>query len=116
MIMHVTLYTINGVVLMTQVLNIYTSLIHGRLLSMLVWYDIGECTVSIININNDIKESTCGYQNCRTCQILIFGGYVKVRESLYTQVIIRVNAIVNHIDTKVFLPRYEGSRMIYQPE
>ena len=26
---------------------------------MLVWY-IGECMVSIININNDIKVPTCG--------------------------------------------------------
>ena len=41
---------------------------------------VGECMVSIININNDdIKEPTCGYQNCNTSQILIFGGYVRVR-------------------------------------
>jgi serine/threonine protein kinase len=25
---------------------------------------IGECIVSIININNGLKEPTCGYQNC----------------------------------------------------
>ena len=36
------------------------------------------------NINNGIKEPTCGYQNCITNQIMICGGYVKVRESLYT--------------------------------
>lgn len=39
---------------------------------------------SINYINNVIKEPTCGYQNYDTSQILIFGGYVKVRESLYS--------------------------------
>ena len=27
-----------------------------------------------------MKEPTHGYQNCNTSQILIFGGYVKLRE------------------------------------
>ena len=48
-----------------------------------------------------IKEPTYGYQNHNTNQILIFGGYVKVRESLYTRIIIWVNTILNHIDTKL---------------
>ena len=52
---------------------------------------------TIININNVIKEPTRGYENCNTSQILIFGGYVKVRESLYTQVIIWIKTILNHI-------------------
>jgi hypothetical protein len=39
--------------------------------------------VSIININNDIKGLTSGYQNCNVTQILIFGAFVKVRDSLY---------------------------------
>ena len=43
--------------------------------------------VLIININNGIKEATRGYQTCNTSQILIFGGYVTVRESLYAPVI-----------------------------
>ena len=55
--------------------------------------------VSIISIYNNIKESTRGYQNCNPSQTLIFGGYVKVRESLYTRVIIWVTTILNHIDT-----------------
>ena len=42
-----------------------------------------ECMVSITNINNGIKEPTCQYLNCNSDHILIFGGYVKVRESLY---------------------------------
>ena len=37
----------------------------------------------------------------------MYNGYVKVREFLYTQVIIWVNTILNHIHTKLILPRYE---------
>ena len=36
--------------------------------------------VSLIDINNVIKDPTCGYENYTTIQILIFGGYVKMRE------------------------------------
>ena len=51
--------------------------------------------VWIININHGIKEPpTRGYQYCSTSQILIFGGYVKVRKYFYTQVIIWVNTIL----------------------
>ena len=50
-----------------------------------------KCMVSIININIGIKESTHGYQNYNTIQTLIFGGYVKVRGSLYIHVIGWVN-------------------------
>ena len=82
---------------------------------MLVCY-IGECMVSLININSGIKEPTHGYQICNTTQILIFGGYVKVRESLYARVIAWVNAILNHIDTRVDIPRYESSCMVYRPK
>ena len=41
-----------------------------------------------------IKEPTYGYQNCNTSQILIFGGYVKVRK-FYTQVFSWVDTILN---------------------
>ena len=58
-----------------------------------------------MNINIDVKEPTHGYQNCNTNQILIYVWYVKVRESWYTQVIIWVNTILHHSDTKVILPR-----------
>ena len=77
---------------------------------------IGECMVSIIKINNGIVEPTYGHQNCYTSQILIFGGYLKVRESLHTRVTIWVNTISNHIDTTAFLPRYQGSCMVYRPK
>ena len=52
----------------------------------------------------------------RTSQILIFGGYVKVKESFYTRVIIWVNTILNHIDTTAILSRYEDSCLVYRPE
>jgi hypothetical protein len=39
---------------------------------------IGQCMVSIININNCIKELSSRYQNCDTSQIMLFGGYAKV--------------------------------------
>lgn len=40
---------------------------------------------------------TGGCQNCKTSQIFVSGGYVKVIESLYTQVITWVNTILNQI-------------------
>ena len=42
-------------------------------------------------------------QNCSTSHILIVGGFVKVRESLYTRVIIWVHTMLNHVDTTVIL-------------
>ena len=65
-----------------------------------------------ININNGIKEPT----HCNTSQIHMFCGYVKVRESFYTQLISCVNTVPNHSDTKLILPRYECSCMMYRPE
>ena len=49
---------------------------------MLVW-SIGECTVSIIKINNNIKEPTHGYHNYNTNQILIFGKQLKIRDCFF---------------------------------
>ena len=74
---------------------------------------IGECLASIININNGIEEPTHGYQHCNTSQILIFGGYVKVRERLFTRVIVWVDTTVNHIDTWASSPRYEGCCILH---
>ena len=53
----------------------------------------GECMGSIININNGIKKPLCGYQNYIANQILMFGGFVKMREPLYTRFIIRVKQL-----------------------
>jgi hypothetical protein len=50
--------------------------------------------VSIINISNDIKEPTHGNQNCYNTQILIFGGYVKVKESLHIRISVWLSIIL----------------------
>ena len=69
---------------------------------------IRECMVeSIINNNSmvsknlpmGIKGRIQGYQNCHPSQMLIFGGYLKVRGTLYTQVSIWDNLFVG---VKVF--------------
>lgn len=51
--------------------------------------------------------------DCNTYERLILGGYIKVRESLDTRVIIGVNTILDHIGTRVISPTYEGSCMVY---
>ena len=42
---------------------------------------------------------TITYRGCITNQILIFGGYVKAEESLYTQIIIWADTIPNQLNT-----------------
>lgn len=80
---------------------------------MLVWY-IGECKVSIINMNNGIKGPTCGYHNCNSTQKSIHGRYVKVKESFHTLVIICFDTILDHVHIREISPRYEGSYMVYK--
>lgn len=58
---------------------------------------------STINIKNSSQEPTHAYQNYNSSQILIFKGYLKVRESLYIQVIIWANTIPSQINTKAIL-------------
>lgn len=82
---------------------------------MLDWY-IGECRVLLIDINNGIKEAIRGYHNWNSSQTWMFGGCVKVSESLYIQDASWVNSVLNHIHTGVSLPRYEGSCMTYRLE
>ena len=48
---------------------------------------IGECMILIVNINNGCNEPIHGHQNCNSSQMLIFGGYINVRECLYTRVL-----------------------------
>ena len=73
---------------------------------MLVWY-VGECMVSIINIKiGRSKNLPLSIPNYSANQLLTFSRYsVKVRDSLYTTVIIWVNITLNHIDTRTILPR-----------
>ena len=75
-----------------------------------------DCMVLIINIKNGIKERACGHENCNTSQELTIDGSVKVREFLHTRVIIWVNTILNHIDIRVILPKYEDPCMVYVRE
>ena len=44
------------------------------------------------------------------------GGYVKMRNPLYTQIFVWVNTILSHNNIGLILPRYEGSWMIYRLE
>ena len=67
-------------------------------------------------VPSGIKELACGYQICSTTQTLIFGEYVKAREYLNTQVILWVNTILFHIDTRTIFLMYEGSCMVYRLE
>ena len=46
---------------------------------------------------------------------MTYDEYVKVRESLSIRIIIWVDTILNHIDTRMILPRYEDSCMVYRP-
>ena len=40
----------------------------------------------------------------------------RLREPFYTQAIIWVNTILNHIDTRAILPRNESFCMVYRPK
>jgi hypothetical protein len=69
--------------------------------------------------HNGIKNLPIGTKIVMS-QILIFGGYLKVSKSLYTQDIIWVNTMLilgyePRYDTTI-LPRYEGPFMICRPK
>lgn len=46
----------------------------------------------------------------------MFDGYLKVRVSLYIWVTIWINAILNHVDDRGIIPKYEGSHIVYRHE
>ena len=48
-------------------------------------------------------------KDCTLSQTLIFGGYLKVRESLHIRVIIWVDIVLNHFDARAMFPRCQGS-------
>ena len=58
-----------------------TELHEGTHAQVSVWCTRGMHGFNI-KVDTGNKEPTCGYQNCNTKQILKFGGYVNVRESL----------------------------------
>ena len=59
------------------------------------------CLFNIISIK---EPNTLHHQNSNDSQILILGGFLKSGEFLYTQDIIWVITILNHIDTRANLP------------
>lgn len=70
------------------------------------------CMVWMINVHIGIQAPICGYQNCYTSQVLIFGWHQKVRQSLCT--IMWAKSILNHIDTRASLPRNKGSYIVFR--
>lgn len=60
----------------------YVPVQHWFILVFILGY-IDECMVLIININKTINESSFGYQNYGTSRILLFDGYVKVRDRIH---------------------------------
>ena len=54
----------------------------------------------IININNGLQKPTHGYQNYNT---KILDRYLKMEESLYTRVVLWINTILKHMNTRAIL-------------
>jgi hypothetical protein len=67
---------------------------------------LGECIILIINIINGNKEPTHGNENCNNNQMLVFGGSLKVREYLYTQITIWVNTSIPFLTILILGPLY----------
>lgn len=65
-------------------------------------------------MNNGIKNSICGYQNCDINQIMVFGGCIKMKITLYNGVINLVNTVLNLIDTIAIIPRHESSCTVHK--
>lgn len=63
---------------------------------------------TVINMNDCINNLSDWYENCNTNQVLIPGGYHKLKESSYTQYVTWVNTILNRTDTWVIIPSYQG--------
>lgn len=69
---------------------------------------IGEHMVSIYNINTGTYQLVSKFKYHSNIDA---GRYCKMREALYTQGIIWINIILNHIDTK-----RKNSWTLYRPE
>jgi hypothetical protein len=71
---------------------------------------IGECILSIIQHLQMVSKNFIrseDKQNFITSQMLIFGGYLKVGEFVYSWVVVELIAILNHID-RVCIKYQEG--------
>ena len=82
---------------------------------MLVWC-ICEYMVSIININNDIKEPPRSIKTEIPVKYGCWVGFVKLRESLYTRILIWVETILNILVLGRFSLGMKGSCMLYRLE
>lgn len=60
--------------------------------------------VSIINIKNGVKEPIHGHQIRNSNQILIFVGYVQVRDHSIPEWLFWIDAILDPMDTREILP------------
>ena len=72
--------------------------------------------VSILNINYGIKEPTHGIQYI---VLLVKYGYlmgISRQENLCIPSYCLGQYILDHIDSRAFLQRYEGSCIVYRPE
>ena len=71
--------------------------------------------VSLIDINNDIKNIPVGIKIVTLVTYWYGIGTLKVRESLYTSIIIWVNDILNHIEIRIISPKYKDLYMLCRP-
>jgi hypothetical protein len=58
---------------------------------------------------SNLEPTHMAIKDCSFSQILIFGGYLKVRESLYIRVIVWIDTVLNHFDAWAMFLRCQGS-------
>lgn len=63
--------------------------------------------VSIVTVNNGTKEPIRAYHNFKNQSIGPASWVCQCERNLCTQVITEANVVPNHIDVKMFFPRYE---------
>ena len=78
---------------------------------------IVECMVSIININNGIKEPTCEYQSCNASQVF-HNGWVSKGESIFVNLSYYLGQDLFYVGLKVLAwyidPNDIGSKNIHK--
>lgn len=88
---------------------------HFVTLGAIVLTNVGMVSIHIVNSKNGSKEPIRGYKSCDICQTLICGGYVKVRESFFTQLFYLRHSVLLHFVIWVSFLNYEGSCMDHRP-
>ena len=99
----------------TPPLGPYLTLIPGKFISMLVWFR-GKCMVSIININNSTKKNLP--MDLKIIPPIKYWYLVHMSrwENLYVPKLLWVNNILNYDELGQYLPRYDGSCLVYRPK